>query len=78
MSGTSVFLLYHTHVLEDDREDVKLIGVFSTEAAARSAQSDVSSAPGFRDVPEGFMIDEYRIDELCWRDGYIEMGSISE
>ena len=69
---TTVFLLQHVHEFEDGHEEVKLIGVFSSEALARAAQQRVSGQPGFRDLPEGFEISEHRVDgDIGWPEGYI-------
>jgi hypothetical protein len=69
---STVFLLQHVHEFDDGREDVKLIGVFSSEALARDAQRRVSDQPGFRDRPHGFDISEHQIDgDIGWPEGYV-------
>jgi hypothetical protein len=69
---TTVFLLQHVHEFEDGHEDVKLIGVFSSEALAMAAQKQVADQPGFRDLPEGFCISEHRVDgRIDWPEGYV-------
>jgi hypothetical protein len=72
---TTVFLLQHVHEFEDGHEDVKLIGVFSSEALARAAQQKVADQPGFRDLPAGFEISECRVDDdhLEWSQGYVTL-----
>lgn len=69
-----VFLLWHTHPLTDDfgtHEEVKLIGVFSSEAKAREAMELLQDKEGFRDyLPQCFMIDRARLDETGWADGF--------
>ena len=68
----TIFLLQHVHEFEDGHEDVKLIGVFSSEALARAAQNQVAEQPGFRDLPDGFDISEHRVDgPIGWPEGYI-------
>jgi hypothetical protein len=75
-----VYLLHHVHVL-DDCEDAKLIGVYSSEDAARAAVGRLDSMPGFSDFPkllaefdeadEGFTIEAYDLDEdATWSDGF--------
>lgn len=66
----SVFVVQH--VVREDRpdEDVKLIGVYSTETAAKAAIDQLRQEAGFRDWPDGFHIDEYRLDETQWRGGF--------
>jgi hypothetical protein len=71
VSDQEVFLVEHVHVLEDSEEDVKIIGVYSSREAAQQAVERLRLQPGFRDAPEGFTIDPYRVDQDCWQDGYI-------
>jgi len=78
---TSVFVLQHVHVISGGDEDVKMIGVYRSEAAARMAVNRLRDQPGFRDLPdivgpddesgEGFHIDEYTLDNDSWADGYV-------
>ncbi len=66
-----LFVLQHTHVLDEDQEDVKFIGVYSSRNAAEMAIARLKLQPGFRDAPEGFTIDRYTLDEDNWTEGYI-------
>lgn len=54
----NVWLLQHVHEWDDGHEDIKLIGVFSTESDAKSALETVRDQPGFRDLRDGFCISE--------------------
>jgi hypothetical protein len=65
-----VFLLHHVHALPDGREDVKLIGVYSTLERAEEAMRRTLSLPGFRDAPDCFHIDAYGLDQDHWQEGY--------
>jgi len=77
----SVFVLQHLHVLPCGEEDVKLIGVYSSKAAAIAAVARLKEQPGFRDLPnivslgdednQGFYIDEYEMDMDNWVEGYV-------
>ena len=67
----SVFLLHHVHEFEDGHEDSKLIGVYSTEQRAQEALQRVRNQPGFRERPEGFVINEFRLDRHGWPEGYV-------
>jgi homoserine kinase type II len=69
----SVFLLWHIHELEDQENDEKLIGVYSTEGNAREAIRRVISQPGFRDYPEGFQITQYEIGKDHWTEGFVTL-----
>ncbi len=65
-----VFLLQHVHVHENGEEDVSLIGVYSTSENAENALQRAKKLPGYRDAPDGFCIDCYRLDEDHWTEGY--------
>ncbi|TSJ43102.1 hypothetical protein FO440_02630 [Mucilaginibacter corticis] len=70
---TKVYLLYHTHF--DKRlisgEDVKLIGVYSSEEKAKAAQARTETLPGFKDAKAGFEITINIIDKDEWTSGFI-------
>lgn len=66
----SAFLLGHVHEMDFDRENIKIIGIFSTKDEAENAKNALSILPGFKDYPDGFFIDEYRINEINWVDGF--------
>ena len=66
-----VFLVHHVHVQEDGEEDVKFIGVYSTRENAERAKDRAGVLPGFCQVPEGFSVERYLVDEDHWTEGYI-------
>lgn len=64
-----VFLLHH--VREDDEdEDIKLIGVFSSEEKAIEVRNSIIDQPGFKDYPDGFSVDRYVLDKVSWAEGF--------
>jgi hypothetical protein len=65
-----VFIVHHVRDIDGIHENVKTIGVFSSQKLAEAAVIEVKDKPGFRDSPEGFSIDEYEIDRTSWTDGY--------
>ncbi len=67
----SVFVLQHVHVQEDGVEDVKFIGVYSSRENAEAAVARLGRLPGFSDAPGGFHVDEYRVDQDQWVEGYV-------
>ena len=71
---TDVFLLWHTHDLNDDfgtHEETKLIGVFSSEKKASEAIEQLKCKEGFRDFPVScFEISRMKIDQTNWADGF--------
>jgi hypothetical protein len=79
---STVFVLQHCHVLPSGDDDSKLIGIYTTREAAEAAVARLRIQPGFRERPRivdaevdqdanGFYIDEYKIDEDHWREGYV-------
>jgi hypothetical protein len=77
---SNVYLLYHNgpdFETTGDTDQSKLLGVFSSEAAARAWQERASALPGFRDEPDGFLIDTYELDKQEWTTGFIRMDGAS-
>ena len=66
-----VWVLHHVHELPDGEEDVKLIGIYSSEEAARLAISRLSRQPGFQQVPSGFQVESYEVDKDHWSEGFV-------
>lgn len=58
----TVFLLRHVHRLPD-REDEKLIGIYSSLLKAAQAVENAKLLPGFKDHPDGFYTVDYVLDE---------------
>jgi hypothetical protein len=71
---TIVFVLQHVHATADGVEDVKFIGVYSSRGRAEAAVTRLSGSPGFSDAPAGFHIDEYRLDQDNWVEGYVALA----
>ena len=81
----TVYLVQHLHMLPDEIEDVKTIGIYSSRETAEAAVDRLKHQPGFQDLPnlvdeadfsrpgtpEGFYIDAYEIDSDHWESGYI-------
>jgi hypothetical protein len=67
----SVFVLQHVHTREDGVEDVKFIGVYSSRGNAEAAVARLGRLAGFSDAPDGFHVDEYRVDQDHWVQGYV-------
>jgi len=70
-----VYVLQHEHIIDDDNEDMKLIGVYSTRELAELAIERLKKQPGFSETPEGFCIDKYEIDKDNWCEGYFTYTS---
>lgn len=66
-----VYVLQHSYELEDE-EEVKFVGVFSTEPEAQNAIDFLRTKEGFKDYPvDCFIIDKYKINEIHWTEGFI-------
>jgi hypothetical protein len=73
-----VFVLHHVHTFDNGDEDVKLIGVYSSLVTAQTAITRLKYQPGFRELPEGFTISQYRVDTDHWIEGYTTMDPKNE
>ena len=79
-----LYIVEHLHILYDDVEDIKFLGVFSTKEKAEKAIQMLSKQPGFKDFPkliddndiendviEGFYIIKVVVDEIAeWKEGF--------
>lgn len=74
---STVFLVHHVHEFENGSEDVKLIGVYTSQADAEAAVARVRDQPGFRDHTAGFDISEIRVGEDHWTEGFISWDEAS-
>ncbi len=77
-----VFLLEHLHVDEDENEDVKTIGIYSSYEEGKQAIARLSQQPGFSDFSElidpivddyrsGFYLEEYEVGKDQWQEGFV-------
>lgn len=59
-----VFMLHHTYGPEEDQaENLKLIGVYSTRSNAEAALERVKDQPGFCTRQDGFEISSATLDQ---------------
>jgi len=65
-----VYILWHSYE-DDEHEDSKLIGVYSSHELAESAKQNVIKQPGFHIYPNGFIIDKYEINQDNWTEGFV-------
>ena len=66
----AVFLLWHSRELGDGETDDKLVGVYGSQAEAEAASTRKLAFPGFREHPDGFVIDRYELDKDAWSEGF--------
>ncbi|WP_433618322.1 DUF7336 domain-containing protein [Dactylosporangium sp. CA-139114] len=55
---------------EEDGDDLKILGAYSTEQKAQARITSARELPGFRDEPDCFLIDAYTLDEDRWAEGF--------
>lgn len=67
-----VWLLHHIRELGDDVQEVKFIGVYSTEDKGQAAIERLRLQPGFADYPDGFELESARLDQDSWVEGFAE------
>lgn len=80
-SKMKVYLLEHLMIYpEDNYEDTKFIGVFSSQESAKKAIAELIQQPGFRSAPQiidplqddtsGFILEEWTVDKVTWNEGF--------
>jgi hypothetical protein len=69
-SMNRVFVLQHVREDSDGSEDIKFIGVFSTQDLAQESIDRHIKLPGFCDHPTGFEISECELDKDEWNTGF--------
>lgn len=79
----SVFLRWHqfefrNNKSEDLEERAKLIGAYRSKASSQDAIGRVKDQPGFREHPDGFVIDEYSLDQDHWEEGFVTLYENSD
>ncbi|HEY9286437.1 MAG TPA: hypothetical protein VIT43_00275 [Candidatus Dormibacteraeota bacterium] len=70
ISGDPVFVVQHSYPT-GRCDEIKFIGVYRSHAAATNAVGRLRTAPGFREHPDDFTIDEYRLDADHWVEGFV-------
>jgi hypothetical protein len=56
--------------IDDEYDDVKIIGVYGSGDAARAAIARARTREGFREEPDCFQVDPYVIGEDHWTEGF--------
>jgi hypothetical protein len=60
----SIFVVFHEYEMSNGCDHTKLIGVYSSKDIGEELIFGLSQKSGFRDFPDGFSIDEYKIDKI--------------
>lgn len=67
----NVYLLQHSYEI-GEFEEIKTIGIYSSEEKAKIVMEQYKILPGFNRYPfDSFNIDKYLIDEDNWKEGFI-------
>ena len=66
-----VHVLYHVHQMLSGREDVKLIGIYTSRSKAEDAIQRLSHQPGFTESKGGFEIHDHVLDKDSWTEGFV-------
>jgi len=59
---------------EEEGDDVKRLGVYSTREKAQERVVEARKLPGFSSEPQCFYIEEALLDEDEWPEGYVEVA----
>ena len=70
-----VFVLQHEHEW-CERDEVKFIGVYGTQEEAEEAARRLAPLPGFKNWPDGFVVDGYEVGKDHWTSGFSTMVPI--
>lgn len=65
-----IFVVVHEYETPAGEGDLKLVGAFSSEAKALNAIDALRQQPGFKDYPEGFVIEACPLDQSQWPEGF--------
>lgn len=66
---SKVYLLQHSYE-QNDIEETKIIGIFSSKEKALEVIERYKILSGFKEYPNDFYIDEYQIDKNHWEEGF--------
>lgn len=65
-----VYLLHHYYETEFGCDEVKILGIFSSQQEAETAIKTYLDLPGFRDRKDDFYIDAYELNKKRWIEGF--------
>jgi len=70
MDLDKIFLVHHVRELDDGTDEVKFIGAFSSIEIANQAVKKIENEPGFRDFPDGFIVEPHTLNRIGWLEGF--------
>jgi hypothetical protein len=74
----SVYLLQHVAREDTDNEDIKTLGIYSSQGKAQAAIKRLVKLSGFRRFPDSFYTDRYTLDQDEWAEGFVTKRSKSK
>lgn len=74
----SVYLLQHVAREDTDNEDIKTLGIYSSQGKAQAAIKRLVKLSGFRRFPDSFYTDRYTLDQDEWAEGFVTKRSMSK
>ena len=80
-SDKKIYLLYHMYEYgEDEDEEIKFLGIYSSEQEASKAMERYYKLAGFREYPkEFFIIDDYVVNEdTHWKEGFVNTADLDQ
>ncbi|MGO8800357.1 MAG: hypothetical protein ACLQE9_11835 [Roseiarcus sp.] len=69
----TLFTLDHVYEPKEGGEEIKRIGIYTSEEKAKAAMERARARPGFLEYPEGFEINEVKLDTDGWTEGFIRI-----
>lgn len=80
-SANKMYLLYHMYEYGEDNEyeEIKLLGIYSSEQEATKAVERYYRLAGFKEYPkEFFIIDDYVVNEdKNWKEGFVNTDDLA-
>jgi hypothetical protein len=58
---------------EEDGDNLKILGVYSSEARAEDRIQRARELPGFEDEPDCFYVNHYTVDRDEWVEGFVTL-----
>lgn len=68
-----IYTLWHCRIDDEGRDHDKLLGVYSTQEKAEEGRALLQDKPGFRDLPDGFEINDLILDKTYMTDGFVTL-----
>ena len=60
-------------LIDEEFDDIKIVGVYSSEQVLEAATARTRLLDGFREEPDCFMSDTYTLDKDHWTDGFVSI-----